>query len=236
MPRRTKKKKTRMNDQGVDPNEIVARFPRLYHMAERDSLPSILEHGLLSTSSLLDLYGLTGKDRREIESELRAKSIPIDAAGLGRAVVRDQCPMSDLTLRECLRGGLKPKDWLHLLNARVFFWVSQERLHGLLNARNYAKDEHDVLILDTRTVIEDYKDKIDLCPINSGATIPWKHPRDSKSFLPINQYPWADWIKKRGKKGQTVVELTVKGGVKDVERHLVEAWRMKGTKRQRKLA
>lgn len=221
---------------GVSPAELIARYPRLYHMAERDSLPSILKHGLLSTSSLLDLYAVNGTWRTAIESDVRSQSIAIEHPEFGRAVVRDQCPMSVASLESCLRDGLTPRDWMHILNARVFFWVSEKRLHGLLNAGNYRHDEHDVLILDTASVIERHAEDIDLCPINSGASIPWIRPRGKDTFRPIAEYPWYEWLKKRGRNGETVVELTVKGGVTDVKRHLVQAWRMKGEERLRRLA
>ncbi len=76
---------------GVSPAELIARYPRLYHMAERDSLPSILKHGLLSTSSLLDLYAVNGERRMAIESDVRGQSIAIEHSKFGTAVVRDQC-------------------------------------------------------------------------------------------------------------------------------------------------
>jgi hypothetical protein len=214
---------------GVSPSELVERYPLLYHMAERDSLPSILKHGLLSTSGLLDLYSINGTQRKAIESELRGESIPINHAKLGKAVVRDQCPMSLPSLTDSLQDGLTPRQWLHILNARVFFWVAEDRLHGLLNARSYAEEEHDVLILDTKSVVKAHLDDVDLCPMNSGATIPWKHPRGKDTFLPLPLYPWHQRAKK-------VVELTVRGGVTDVKQHLVEAWRMKGKKRLSQLA
>lgn len=221
---------------GVSPAELIARYPRLYHMAERDSLPSILKHGLLSTSSLLDLYAVNGKRRTVIESDVRGESVAIENSRFGRAVVRDQCPMSVASLKSCLLDGLTPRDWMHILNARVFFWVSEKRLHGLLNAGNYRHEEHDVLILDTASIVESHAEKIDLCSMNSGASIPWIKPRGKDTFRPIAEYPWKDWLKKRGRNGDTVVELTVKGGVTGVTRHLVEAWRMKGKERLHRLA
>jgi len=47
--------------------ELLQDCPTLYHMAERGSWPSIREHGLLSTSALLDLYGKQGAEREAIE-------------------------------------------------------------------------------------------------------------------------------------------------------------------------
>src|SRR2546429_180882 len=52
---------------GISIDQLVAHFPRLYHMAEAGSWPSVEQHGLLSTSALLDLFEVTGEKRRDIE-------------------------------------------------------------------------------------------------------------------------------------------------------------------------
>ena len=46
---------------GVTPEELAQAYPRLYHMADAQSWESIRKHGLLSTSSLLDLYEVKDK-------------------------------------------------------------------------------------------------------------------------------------------------------------------------------
>ena len=66
---------------GVATDDLIERFsdryPRLYHMAESGSWCSVREHGLLSTSALLDLFEISGSKRREIESEWRPNIVPI---------------------------------------------------------------------------------------------------------------------------------------------------------------
>lgn len=221
--------------EGVSVETFVARYPRLYHMAELGSLDSILTHGLLSTSALLDLFEVTGTQRQALEAELRLRSQTVSHPKLGKATIRDQCPMSVGGLERCLEDGLTPKRWLRILNKRVFFWVAEERLHGLLEARNYVAHEHDVLILDSGRLLADYERQVELSPINSGATKPYPRPRGKDTFLPLDTYPWAHWIKARGRNKQTAVELTVTGGVRDVDLYLLEAWRMKGRKKLKRL-
>ena len=85
---------------GIAVDELCERFPRLYHMAQLGSWPSIQEHGLLSTTALLDLFELRGDERFRIESCHRPESIPIDNSKYGRAVIRDQKPMSDRSVRK----------------------------------------------------------------------------------------------------------------------------------------
>lgn len=70
--------------------ELVALYPRLYHMAEDSSWPSIHKYGLLSTSALLTLYGYTGTKREHIESQWRPEKVTISGKGLRDAVIRDQ--------------------------------------------------------------------------------------------------------------------------------------------------
>jgi hypothetical protein len=40
------------------------RIEHLYHLAEADSLASIVEHGLMSTESLLDLVQIAEAERK----------------------------------------------------------------------------------------------------------------------------------------------------------------------------
>ena len=57
--------------------DLIKYFPRLYHMAEKGTWPSIKKRGLLSTTALLDLYGIKGKEREKIESLRRPDSVRI---------------------------------------------------------------------------------------------------------------------------------------------------------------
>lgn len=207
-------------------SELLSDCPTLYHMAEVGSLPSIMEHGLLSTSSLLNLYQTSDPPRRAIESERRGSSVQLTREGLSAAVVRDQLPMDDRGLTRCLEDGLTPTDWYRLLNSRVFFWLTRDRLVRLLSAGTYRDQEHDVIEIDSKTLVNAYREKIWLCPINSGCTKPFPHPRGKNTFARIPDYPYADWRKKR-KVGERVVELCVDEGVKDIKKYIKRAVRMK---------
>jgi hypothetical protein len=205
--------------------ELTARYPRLYHMAEEGSWESIRRHGLLSTSALLDLYGVTGEARTQLESRHRPEKAVITHADHGEAILRDQKPMGDKTLSDCLQDGLTPADWYRILNAKVFFWLSHDRLLTLLNARAYRTDMHDVLTVDTEALLERHSSRVTLSSMNSGNSIPWKHPRGLRTFLPIDQYPFAA---RRGYGDNQVVELTVEYAVPDVADFTLTVDRMKG--------
>lgn len=206
--------------------ELLRDCPTLYHMAECRSWPSIREHGLLSTSALLDLYGMAGVERAAIERQRRPGPVALDHLALGRAVIRDQKPMSDAGLRRCLTDGMTPEDWYRLLNGKVFFWLTRARLLRLLNAAPYRHAEHDVLELDTASLVGAYRGAITLSAINSGTTARFPVARGRATFLPSGDYPYRQWRTKRAR-GERVVELAVEGGVPDAERFVRQVTRMR---------
>jgi hypothetical protein len=191
----------------MDAEQLIKNHPRLYHMAEKDAWLSIQKHGLLSTTALLDLFEIKGNQREALESAHRPESVTITHPTHGRAVVRDQKPMSDSGLRRCL-SGVSPREWYQILNRKTFFWLTEERLHRLLSAGAYRAEGHCVLTVDTKALIIEHRDQITLSPINSGCTKPMPHPRDKGCFLRINDYDYAHWLKKRHKK-DPVVEVAV---------------------------
>jgi hypothetical protein len=206
---------------GISAEQLVAQFPRLYHMAETGSWPSIARHGLLSTSALLDLFEVTGNQRRSIEERHRPQSVSLSHCIHGTAVVRDQKPMDDAGLTKALAGDATPTQWYQLLNGRVFFWLSKKRLDRLLNARAYRDKRQTILTVDTRLLVAAHEGEILLCPINSGATKPNPHPRTRRSFLPLAEYPFEYWSGRRAK-DETVVELTVAHSVPCMRDFVIE--------------
>lgn len=210
----------------MDQSQLSDVFPYAYHMAEDGSWPSIQRNGLLSTSSLLDLFEISGTQRNQIESRHRSESIAISHPVHGGAVVRDQKPMSDAGLRRCLQD-YSPDEWYRLLNSKVFFWLTRDRLLRLLNARAYRHKEHCVLTVETRRLIPRYASRITLSPMNSGCTLPSPHARGDSTFQSIDAYPYSYWRRKRSA-SESVVELAVAGGVPDISDYVVRVERMRG--------
>jgi hypothetical protein len=79
--------------------------------------------------------------------------------------------------------------WMELLNGLVFFWLQDERVSRLLNARAYRSRSHLVLTLDTRRLVNDYSSQIRLSPINSGAAAYLNGSRGSATFKSIEDFP-----------------------------------------------
>ncbi len=207
--------------------ELLQDCPTLFHMAACGSWPSIQRRGLLSTSALLDECGVNGHTRELLEASRRPEAVPLSHPAFGQAVLRDQKPMDDGGLSRCLQDGLTPNDWYRLLNRRVFFWLTRDRLYRLLEAQPYREAEHDVLELDTAALVADYRDRITFCAINSGANKPFPAPRGRSTMLPIADYPYATWRAKRPR-GERVVELAVAYGVPDIAKFVRRTLRMRG--------
>jgi hypothetical protein len=70
-------------------------------MAEKDTWPSIKAHGLLSTTAVVDRYGVNGVQRVELEEGHRAEKILVGQNGSG-VVLRDQKPMRPSRLRDAV--------------------------------------------------------------------------------------------------------------------------------------
>jgi len=152
----------------VEVDRLIGQYGELYHMAEAGSWPSIQEHGLLSTSALLDLFQITGERRRVIESEHRQESVTLHHSVHGTAVVRDQKPMPPERLRPCLRG-LSEQEWYRLINGMTFFWPDTTPLSWMNNAPPYRTRSHDVLVVRTRDLVSRYHDQVRLSDQNSGS-------------------------------------------------------------------
>lgn len=209
---------------GVTPVELANLYPRLYHMAEGDSWPGIQRHGLLCTEALLELFEQPPEKRHAILARQRSESFVITHRTHGRATIRDQKPLNRSKLEGCLQD-CSFRDWLNMLNSRVFFWLSEDRLQTLMCAREYCAKTHLVVILDTLRLSTDFQTSITLAAMNTGNTRPYAHPRGLSTFRRMADYPF----KERLRRGlyYTVVELAVDGGVHNIIDYVIRAAEMR---------
>ncbi len=221
--------------------ELLREHPRLWHMAEAGSWPSIRAHGLLSTSALLDRFGVEGAAREAVEAARRPQKVRLgrgpdvsrETSPLGEepwAVVRDNKPLNERKLARALQDGLTPPDWYRLLNARVFLWLSRERLLRLLGAQAYRDEAHDVIEVESAPLLAAHRSRVTLSPINSGATGPFAAPRGLDTFRTIEAYPYAE--RRRVNRREPAVELAVLGGVPDLARFATRVVRMRGDREE----
>ena len=208
-------------------DDLIKHYPRLYHMAEAGTWDSIERHGLMSTTALLDLFEINGAQRRTIEDERRPECVEITHKKHGKAIIRDQKPMTESALLKCLEHPYKPCYWYRILNSNVFFWLDSRRLDGLLGARAYRNKHHYVLTLDSKALITANAKSILLSPMNSGSTIYRPLPRGAKTFQPIGDFPFDERRATRAIQN-TVVELLVKYAVPNVRDFVLKVDERKG--------
>jgi hypothetical protein len=200
----------------MNKDELIRRCPRLYHMAEAGSWPSIKQLGLLSTTALLDKFEVKEPKRAQIESSWRPSSIPITHPTFGKAIIRDQRPMPPEELEKCL-VGMTVKEWYKYINRRTFFWVQQQRLLRLLNAFAYRDRSHTVIIVDTNALIDNHSDRITLSNINSGFVY-YGGQRGRDTFMSLADFP----------SGHIVWELAVDYSVDDIAQLAIRVEEWKG--------
>jgi|SRR5579864_2092802 len=197
----------------VTPEEVTRKHPQLYHMAASGSWENIKKAGLLSTSQILNGCEISAEKRSAIESRIRRKSYLVQHKLLGEITIRDQKPLT-AKLEKCL-VECTVEEWLLMLNRRVFFWASEDRLKRFMRAKEYRDKEHCVIVVDTGEFLAAHKDCVKLTHMNTGAVEPFSHQRGPKSFIPLNEFPL------QGKKRKRVVEVSVEGGVRKIQDYVI---------------
>ncbi|MBY0282006.1 MAG: hypothetical protein K2W94_07625, partial [Alphaproteobacteria bacterium] len=181
----------------MTPQELAEKHPCLYHVTEPGAWESIKKRGLLSTTHLLDLFEIKGQQRQEIEERRRPTTIQLEHPIHGSVIINDNIPLSEKALLNCLDDHLIPSEWLRILNERVFFWASKEGLDRLLGARLNRGRAREILVVDTLSLVKAHVDQVELCPINSGATIRKAARRGLETFTPLSRYTFKEWSKLR---------------------------------------
>ncbi|PIB44005.1 hypothetical protein AOA59_11610 [Pseudomonas sp. 2822-15] len=210
----------------MDLDKFIKHYPKLYHMAEAGTWPSIKRYGLLSTLAVIDRYNLTGAQRLALEAQHRPSKVTVGRPG-NSIVLRDQIPMPPKRLVDALIDGTTPAEWYRLINGKVFMWAEEHRLFKLLNARAYKKLTHDVLTIDTESFVRDYEKKIMLCRMNSGNTFPMPHARGIKDFMTIDEYPARP---KSGAPVKKVVEVVTDYCIPNIKDYVIEVRSIQGQK------
>jgi hypothetical protein len=196
-------------------------------MAAEGTWPSIRRHGLLSTRQLVNACDPPPALHDAILKHRRPDNVTLRHPNGTEVVVRDQAPLREVFLTECLHD-MALQEWLDVLNGRVFFWLHPDKLSTLLNARRYRRQAHDVLTVDTASLLGTHSERIRLSAINSGATLyPNAPKRGSDTFQELQRYPFTERRRTRPVY-EAVVELAVIDGVADIEKHVIRVERRRG--------
>lgn len=194
----------------------LTTLPRsIYHLADAVNWPSIQRYGLLSTSALLDLAGVQGSERERIERQQRFQQITLPNG----VIIRDQRPMPPSALERCLHD-MAPHEWYALLNAKVFFWLDNERLSRMLKANRRSPQM--LLTVDTGRLLTAYAEQVSLTPINTGNARRRPATRGRQTFVPYHTWLKSRWASEAAalgtpprSKSHPPAELTITHAVPD---------------------
>ncbi len=208
--------------------ELAAQYPRLFHVTEPGSWPSIRQHGLLSTEMLLRQAGCAEAEVAARIRRLRPSPEVVKSERFGPVVLNDNSPLHEKKLAGCLEGGLRPADWIAMLNQRVFFWVDEKRCHGLRDAKaGSGKRPREVLVFDTGSLLARHTNSVEIAPFNTGNTLYDPVKRGRTTFTPLGEMSFAEWRLRRVREGvkaspDVIVEIVVRDGIPDIAEHLIE--------------
>ena len=200
----------------MEPRELIAHHPRLFHMADAGGWPTIERLGLRSVTSLLDLFSVDQRLRRRLESERRQFQTTLEHPEFGRIVIRDQGPLNVAKLQACLTD-MSVEQWLNLLNRKVFFWPTESRVEELLGARAYRDRAHLVLVVDRSSLVAAHADSITIAAINTGATLYNPPQRGTQTLRPIRRFD--------PNSNRRIAEVAVDYAVPDIAQHLIRVER-----------
>ena len=160
------------------------------------------------------------------------------------AVIRDQVPLNEKTLISQLAHQRLPRpgiptleEWHRRQNDRVFFFPTREKAEELAEKYRKKGAPQKILVICTKLLVEAHGDRIELSAYNSGTTDHqgedvvsngWEKWHD-ELFLPLDDYDYRHWLRKRRRKGRPVREVTVRGGVPDITKYVIKVVEMDGS-------
>jgi len=185
----------------MDASTFARHFPRLYHLTFASNLPGIRANGLLSTEALADRFSPEDK----VAALNRRRRCIQQVEGV---TLRDQHAAVEAKMKSCLVGVTIP-EWFTLLNGKIFFFVSKQKVDVLANA--YASYSNVLLEIDTAELLATHTEHASLCRINSGSFLYNPRPRGRASFIPLAAYTYKN-------KRDTPAELTMDRPIPEILR------------------
>ena len=192
--------------------KFISAHPRLYHMATAQAMPSIERFGLLSTDAILNLCEVEATVAERLRSSRRPQMTKLVHPENGVFYLRDQKPLRDAALEQCLDGMTVP-EWYRSLNSRVFMWASKDRVETLMRAKAYRTEDQLVLTVDTARFVARYFTQIFVTTLNSGATLYTPLRRGLQTFVPLADFSQA----------KPIVEVTVLRAIPDFADFVIES-------------
>ena len=142
-------------------DDLVSRYPRLWHATFEGGWEGIQSSGLLSSTDLLTLVG-----REDEASAMRPEVVHLDAP-FGPVVLRNQV-LSRKDPEPCLDGITVP-EWWQLVNGRSYFFVDPDDLQKLVDSCLALGLGQEVITFNTRRLLADVADQVDVSLVGAGS-------------------------------------------------------------------
>ena len=195
---------------GMSAEQFLEENEFLYHVTHRESVGNIRKHGLLSADFA---QKCARKPRSYRESYQFVRTTEFDEVYL-----RDQKPMSPDRLKTVLEPTMTPDAWYELIDHKVFFWVDLESARKLATQYN-KKYPQTIFQLKTKKLLDRYRQKTFLSPINSGAIrIPGQGMRGLRTFHLFDQWLINGFTDQKRKGKTNIRELAIEENVVDISK------------------
>jgi hypothetical protein len=175
--------------------QFIKLRPFLYHLTDRRNLDNIFQTKMIY--STIDLVKKSNLSEVEQKVLLMNKRKSHSAIPLGDRIIyiRDQNPILENNLKKTLTKGWKVSDFYMLLNSRVFFWPTIDRLN-----RHYKRylNEHPIILRVKTSEIIELNINPEFSRLNTGATrsnAKWNGgppARGENTFYRMDKYPHAN--------------------------------------------
>ena len=142
-------------------DDLVSRYPRLWHATFEGGWDGIQSSGLLSAADLLETVG-----RGSEASAMRPEVVHLDAP-FGPVVLRNQV-LSRKDPEPCL-DGITVEEWWQLVNGRSYFFVDQDDLQKLVDSCLELGIAQEVITLNTRRLLTDVADQVEVSLVSAGS-------------------------------------------------------------------
>lgn len=189
--------------------------PLVFHMVDEGNWASVAQRGLRSASSLIDELR-DAEQRASLKRTYRPSTLVLQTG----CRLRDQRPMPPQCLARCLDQPLQASDWYALVNDRVFFWTSTERLQ---RHRAACLDRAQVILaVNTEELMARHADEAEVTAFNSGNARRLPAKRGHRSFVPYQSWLESAWLKESAtglpprRPEHLPVELVVRDAVPEV--------------------
>jgi hypothetical protein len=144
----------------VDLDELVARFPRIWHATFPGGWDSISQSGLRTSMELL-----TNAGRGDEATSMRSEIAHVATEG-GDAVLRSQVP--NRVDPEPYLDGITVADWWVLLNSRSYFFADQDALEKLVQSCAEDGTGQEVISFETRRLLAPVAEHVEVATVSVG--------------------------------------------------------------------